>query len=408
MRTKILTAGVTLALLVAIGAPPAAAAAASAVAEPGATAVASPGVDTVASGGEHRPSSLQRDADAIRAVGVTGVLARTTTRHGSRTAVSGVADLTSRRPVRPDSHFRIGSTNKTLVATVVLQLVAERRMGLDDTVEKWLPGFVRGHGNDGRKITVRQLLQHTAGIYDGNFPSIDTAEQYYERRYRVHTEEEIVRAGLSHAPDFAPGQGWSYSNTGYDLVGLVIRAVTGRTWYAEVERRIVRPLRLTDTYFPRTDPRIRAPRVNGYTRFAAGEPYVDTTRLIDADASGGYISTLADLDRFQRALFGGRLLPKAQLREMMRTVAVEGYVTELWPGARYGLGIYSRDLACGGTVWIPGGDQLGYRTRLGVTADGRRSAVVAMSTQLFDSIEVVFAQDRAAKTLIDRAICQQQ
>ncbi|TWD82727.1 D-alanyl-D-alanine carboxypeptidase [Kribbella amoyensis] len=354
-----------------------------------------------------RGSTLQHDADRIRDVGVTGVLARVTDGAGrSRSAVSGEAELGTGRAPRSDGHFRIGSTNKTLVATVVLQLVAERRMGLDDTVEKWLPGFVRGHGNDGRLITVRQLLQHTAGIYDGNFPGMADAAEYHEKRYDVRTEEDVVRAGLSHAPEFAPGTGWSYSNTGYNLVGMVIKAVTGRTWYAEVDRRVVRPLGLRHTYFPGTDPGIALPHANGYTRFAAGEPYTDTTELIDADASGGYISTLADLDRFQRALFGGRLLQAAQLREMTRTVPVDDSTNELWPGARYGLGLFARDLSCGGTVWIPGGDQIGYKTRLGVLTGGRRSAVVSMSTQLFDSVEVAFAQDRAATRLIDRWLCR--
>jgi D-alanyl-D-alanine carboxypeptidase len=349
-------------------------------------------------------STLQRDADAIRAVGVTGVVARATSPHGSRTAVSGVADLDSRRPPRPDGRFRIGSTNKTLVATVVLQLVAEHRMGLDDPVEKWLPGLVQGNGYDGRRITVRHLLQHTAGIHDGYFPNIENAQQYYERRYLIHTEEEIVRKGLSHAPDFQPGEGWSYSNTGYDLVGLVVKAVTGRTWYDEVDRRIVRRLKLHDTYFPGTNPRIAGPHAHGYTRFTAVD-YTDTTELIDADASGGYISTVKDLDVFVRALFGGRLLKPAQLREMMRTVPTDGSADEIWPGARYGLGVFSRTLSCGGTVWIPGGDQIGYKTRLGSTAGGSSSVVVSMSTQLNDSMDALLAQERAAKDLVDRAIC---
>ncbi|WP_020391468.1 serine hydrolase domain-containing protein [Kribbella catacumbae] len=352
-----------------------------------------------------RGSTLQHDADAIRAVGVTGVQARTTIPAGSRTAVSGVSDLATGRPVRAEGYFRIGSTNKTLVATVVLQLVGERRMRLDDSVEKWLPGFVRGNGYDSDRITIRHLLQHTAGIYDGNFPAIDNAEQYYQRRYLTRSEEEVVKAGLRHPPDFQPGEGWAYSNTGYNMVGLVIEAVTGRAWYAEVERRIIRPLRMHHTYWPGRDPRIRAPHAKGYTRFAAGEPYTDTTELIDADASGGFISTLADLDAFQRALFGGRLLRPKQLAEMTRTVEVNGEVIEPWKGARYGLGLFSRDLSCGGTIWIPGGDQIGYRTRLGITRDGRRSAVVAMASQLYDSMEVIFAQEGASVKLIDNAIC---
>ncbi len=376
MRTKVLIAALTLALL------------------PAAPAVAG------------RGGTLQHDADAIRAVGVTGVLARTTTPAGARTAVSGLADLAIGQPVRPDGYFRIGRTNKTLVATVLLQLVGERRMRLDDPVETWLPGFVRGNGYDSNRITVRHLLQHTAGIYDGNFPVIETADQYYEQRYDARSEEEVVKAGLSHPPDFQPGGGWKYSNTGYNLVGLVIKAVTGRPWYAEVERRIIRPLGLSHTYWPGADPRIRAPHAKGYTRFAAGEPLVDTTDLVDADASGGFISTVADLDTFQRALFGGRLLRKAQLAEMTRTMPVEGSASEIWKDSSYGLGIFSRELACGGTVWLPGGDQIGYRTRLGVTSDGRRSAVVSMSSQLYDSLEVIYAQEGAATKLIDNALCQ--
>ncbi|TCC32315.1 serine hydrolase domain-containing protein [Kribbella sindirgiensis] len=349
-------------------------------------------------------STLQRDADAVHAVGVTGVIARETTPYRTRTVVSGVGELRGRSP-RPDGRFRIGSTNKALVATVVLQLVAEQRMRLDDSVETWLPGLVQGNGYDGRRITVRQLLQHTAGIYDGNFPNIENAQQYYERRYTIHTEEEIVRAGLSHPPEFQPGKGWSYSNTGYDLAGLVIKAVTGRTWYDEVDRRIVRPLGLRHTYFPGTDPRIAGPHAHGYTRFTAGE-YTDTTELIDADASGGYISTVKELDTIVRAMFDGRLLRPAQLREMMRTVPTDGSADEFWPNARYGLGLFSRDLPCGGTVWIPSGDQIGYKTRTGVTPGGRRSVVVSMSTQLNDSMPAAIGQEKAAKQVVDNALCQ--
>ncbi|WP_319039460.1 serine hydrolase domain-containing protein [Kribbella solani] len=264
--------------------------------------------------------------------------------------------------------------------------------------------MVQGNGYDGRRISIRQLLQHTAGIYDGNFPSIENARQYYERRFTIHTEDEIVRAGLSHPPEFEPGKGWSYSNTGYDLVGLVIKAVTGRPWYGEVDRRIVRPLGLRDTYFPGTDPRIARPYAHGYTRFTPTE-YTDTTDLIDADASGGYISTLKDLDTIVRAVFDGRLLRPAQLRELKRTVQTDGSPDPFWRNARYGLGVFSRDLSCGGTVWIPSGDQIGYRTRTGVTADGRHSVVVSMSSQLNDSLAAGIAQENATTRLIDNALC---
>jgi D-alanyl-D-alanine carboxypeptidase len=349
---------------------------------------------------------LDRDIGAIHAVGIAGVQARVTTASGRHlVATSGVSDLNGHRPVAPNGYFRIGSTNKTLVATVVLQLVGKGRMALDDTVERWLPGLVRGNGNDGTRITVRQLLQHTSGIYDGDYPGIDSAEEYHRHRYDVHTPEQIVAATLRHAPDFPAGERWSYSNTGYVLIGMIIERVTGRPWHREVQNRIIRRLGLRHTIWPGTWPELPRPHANGYTRFTPSEELAETTELVDADASGGYLSTTADLDRFLHALFDGTLLGPQQVAQMRQTVPVDAQTDTLWPGARYGLGIFSRPLPCGGTAWIPSGDQLGYRTRTGLTADGRRSAVISMSTQLVDSWASAVAQDDAARALIDHALC---
>ncbi|MBB4786067.1 serine hydrolase domain-containing protein [Streptomyces rapamycinicus] len=98
--------------------------------------------------------------------GVPGALVAVRNRRGSSVLTSGVANVKSHPPMRRDSRFRIGSMTKPFVATVVLQLVGERRIVLDAPVERYLPGVIRGHGNDGRIITVRQLLQHTSGIPD--------------------------------------------------------------------------------------------------------------------------------------------------------------------------------------------------------------------------------------------------
>src|ERR1700754_5178364 len=101
---------------------------------------------------------LQKDADALLAHGTPGVIAEVVTPAGSTTVRAGVGDTTTGEPVPRRAKFRVGSTTKTFVSATMLQLVGEGRLSLDDTVEKWLPGVVAGHGNDGRKITVRQLL----------------------------------------------------------------------------------------------------------------------------------------------------------------------------------------------------------------------------------------------------------
>lgn len=125
--------------------------------------------------GTSQVKQLREDTEAIHALGVSGVQARVIAPDGRQAvATSGTADLDTGRPVPSDGYFRMASTAKTLVATVVLQLVAEGDLSLEDTVDHWLPGVVRGNGNDGRSITVRHLLQHTSGT-NCSGPAADTA-----------------------------------------------------------------------------------------------------------------------------------------------------------------------------------------------------------------------------------------
>jgi D-alanyl-D-alanine carboxypeptidase len=348
---------------------------------------------------------LQRDTDAITAAGVTGTQARVVTGR-NLVATSGVADITTNRPVSPDGYFRIGSTTKTFTATVVLQLVGEGKLSLDDTVDRWLPGVVRGNGNDGRTITVHQLLQHTSGIHD-DIPGWDTPDAYYQHRFDVIPPEDLVRRAMTHRPDFAPGKGWNYCNTGYALLGMIITKVTGHTWYEELRNRVTGPLRLRHTTWPGLSPDVPDPHAKGYNRYAGGE-LVDVTRNREghlAAYGGGLISTTADVARFYRALLGGELLRPAQLAQMKRTRPVNDEFRQIWPGARYGLGLFSRPLTCGGRYWLHGGDIDGYMTRNGFSADGRRGVVVSMSSQLQDSMDDLLRQDKAGSDLVDHALC---
>jgi D-alanyl-D-alanine carboxypeptidase len=154
----------------------------------------------------------------------------------------------------------------------------------------------------------------------------------------VRRPEQIVAAAMKFKPLSAPGQEWHYSNTGYLILDLIIQRVTGNPWYDEVQARIVRPLGLRHTIWPGGQPGLPTPHSQGYTRFApeAGG-LVDTTQLVDADASGGYLSTTADLDRILRALFDGRLLTHGNCRKCglagQREGAGPGRRTPHLPGA---------------------------------------------------------------------------
>ncbi|UCM91120.1 beta-lactamase family protein [Streptomyces marincola] len=208
---------------------------------------------------------------------------------------------------------------------------------------------------------------------------------------------------MTHRPDFAPGTGWSYSNTGYVLLDLVIEEVTGRPWHQEVEERILEPLGMDRTYLPGSTPALRRPHANGYQVFPSGER-VDVSEVILPDP-GSYVSTTADVNRFFQALLGGELLPGARLAEMRETVPVPEEMQVFWPGGRYGLGLVDRPLSCGGSYWSHEGGDGGYITLNGATADGSRTVTVSMSTALGDSPDTMLAQERAASALVDHALC---
>ncbi|GAA1353721.1 serine hydrolase domain-containing protein [Catellatospora bangladeshensis] len=359
--------------------------------------------------------TVQRDADALLAQGVPGVLVGVDARRGDFTVRSGHGDLDAKTPVPWNAHFRIGSFTKAFVATTVLQLVGERRLSLEDTVDRWLPGVVAGNGNDGRAITIRQLLQHTSGLHDyaRELPFLSTREGFLKSRFDTVTAAEAVRLGVSKPPTFAPGAGWSYSNTGYALVGMVIERVTGRTWQQEVTARVIRPLGLGNTHAPYTSPHIPGPHAKGYDRFPEGDaadpewgPRVDVTLQNPSwgGAAGAMTGTVDDGNRFLRALLGGRVLRPDLLAEMKRTVRAPQF-DDAWPGARYGLGIMWTPNSCGG-AWSHGGTIHGYLTRNGVTDDGDRSVVVSMNTRTPVPTDGSPPAEKDPSTaLIDHALC---
>ncbi|MGW4894939.1 serine hydrolase [Kitasatospora sp. NPDC004240] len=316
---------------------------------------------------------------------------------------AGRADLRTGAPATADGRFRIGSVTKTFVATVVLQLVAEHRIGLDDPIERHLPGTVPGGG----AITVRQLLNHTSGLYnyleDPAFdflagPQGDPAvvqRWLTSGRWTTYRPQQLVDIAFRHDPYFAPGQGWRYSNTNYVLVGMLIEKVTGRGWAEEVERRIIRPLGLRSTSMPTTSPFVPGPHAHGYFKTAAGPADVTLLNPSMADAAGAGISTTADLARFDAALLGGRLLGPAELAEMKRTVD-SGF------GIDYGLGLMKVVLPCG-EFWGHGGGIPGYGTTL--LGDGRRQ--FAASYNPYDESDPE-AAGRAVDALTVAGLCGPQ
>ncbi|MEU1409428.1 serine hydrolase domain-containing protein [Streptomyces sp. NPDC005728] len=334
-----------------------------------------------------RPHTVQESLNTlVHTDGVPAALASVKDRDGrTRTYTAGVGDLATGAKVPRDGQVRIGSNTKTFTAVVVLQLVGEGKIGLDAPVDTYLPGLVRGDGIDGRHITVRQLLQQTSGL--------PNYSQYLSDDIRFYDPRELLDLALQHKADFAPGTKWAYSNTNYLVAGLIVQKVTGRPLAEEFDRRVIKRIGLRHTYFPAPgEVTIRERHPKGYYQDSAGAPLVDATEWDPswAWAAGQMVSTNSDLNRFFTALLAGRLLPKAQL-DQMRTTVPAGYPFPA--GARYGLGLVSTPLSCGGVYWGHGGSMTGYETRGGATEDGR-AADVAVTTQ----------PSQAAKERMDGAV----
>jgi len=321
-----------------------------------------------------------------------------------RTVRSGVGDLRTGGPVPYDGRVRMGSNTKTLLATAVLQLVERGRIQLDAPVERYLPGVVRGNGNDGRTVHIRHLLQHTSGVPDFVAHLPFTPENILTERYRQFSRQELLDLALAHPPTFRPGEPgrWAYSNTGYELLGMVIEKVTGHSWRHEVTERVIRPLHLDTMYLPRArEYDLRGPHPRGYLVLPDPTGLVDITEFDPSSfgAAGMLVSTPRDYNRFLTALLGGDLLSPRMLAEMTRTVPVP-----MWPGAEYGLGLIRTPLTCGGHFYGHSGDVPGYSTMAGVAVDaaGRtgRSATVAVTRAPEDMAEGL----RLLET-VDTALC---
>jgi D-alanyl-D-alanine carboxypeptidase len=206
-------------------------------------------------------SELQQLLDRLVAAGAPGAAGWVRNERGSLGAASGLANRRTRQPMRPELRFRAGSMTKSLVAAVVLRLAAEGRLSLADPLERWLPGSL----HYGDRVSLRQLLNHTGGVPHRTA----TLEQalYASRpgRLRAWTPQALVAMVADQPPVFPAGTAWSYSNTGYVLLGLVVEAASQRTLGQELGRSILGPLGLRDTLLPDSAPEIPGPSARGYS-----------------------------------------------------------------------------------------------------------------------------------------------
>src|SRR4051812_37446463 len=284
--------------------------------------------------------------------------------HWSTLDVSaGTTTFGGSSPVRPDSVWQIGSNTKAFTSVLLLQLEAEHRLSIDDTLGTWLPQYPQWGD-----VTIRRLLNMTSGIatYD------DEPAWYADYAADPHTDFSPERL-VGYVLDAPATSGYSYSNTNYVLAEMIIERVTGDSYQDQLYRRIIEPLGLCDLHYrPDVYPAWVTDREPAGYFFNHDFPL---TQLLGRDSSrdtlswarsaGAIISTTSDMTRWERALYGGRLLPpqqQAELESLVSLTTSEPIASTSATDPRgFGLGIAQVTAPELGTFWFYEGETLAFR-----------------------------------------------
>jgi D-alanyl-D-alanine carboxypeptidase len=349
------------------------------------------------------PSTVAQDVIASRA---RGLLERTVREDGPGavflvgrgdtivyTGTRGRAHIELGVPLQAAHVFRIASITKMFVAASVLKLAEDGALSLDEPVARRLPEM-----SEGRGMTVRQLLNHTAGVSD--------TAQASERSLTSRGYDRFARvAAIGQRPvDFPPGSNWRYSNAGYIVLGALVERIAGTPWYSTLDRQFFDRLGLRHTGYAEAGP-LRSSRVAGYTTVAGQVRNVEFISPTIPDGAGGLVSTADDLFRWCRALAAGRVITRESVREMMTPAA------ETNGSTRYGLGVYvwtvRGETMIGHTGQIPGfAAMMGYLPAHDVTivalgnddsfdarVTGRRLAAISIGRSYPDVVPVAVASE---------------
>jgi len=304
-------------------------------------------------------SPVAPDFDAILAQGLAaGIpgLAMAVSREGEVLYVgaAGVSNLETQTPVQPDDRFRIYSIAKAFGAIVVLQLVDEGVLSLDDTVTKWLDTDAVMAIPNIDQVTIRQLLNHTSGVYDF---ADDTDSPFWEDAFlgpnvdwtKVWTIDELLTyaSAENHAAYFAPGEGHHYSNTDYLLLGLIVEAATGNAYGDELQSRVFDPLGLQNTFLAE-GAAVPEGTISGYQMLGDQPLDVSISNLSWIWAAGGMVSTTEDLLTFGDAVFSGQLISDESFAEMFTFVPTDN------PNKGEGMGVYRIETANGTLTGMDG------------------------------------------------------
>jgi D-alanyl-D-alanine carboxypeptidase len=289
---------------------------------------------------------------------------------------SGQADLHNDVNMQSCNISRVGSTVKMFTATTVLLLQEEGKLDIDDKISDYLEGDAIDKIENADKATIRQLLQHSSGIFN-YIQSTQFQTASLNDLIREWSSEDLLKYAYHKKAYFEPGEDVSYSNTNYILLGMLITKIEGKPFYKVFEEKLFVPLGLTLTTFAAEDP-VPDGIARGYIDLYSNLQVIESTYFSGWDyysADGGLISNPCDLNNFFRALMNGQVLNSASMAEMLTWIAPKDPDPEFF-SMWYGLGIFKMDTPQG-IAYFHSGDAIGYYCNMVYFPDDGTTVVYA-------------------------------
>lgn len=321
-------------------------------------------------------------------------------RSGMWAGASGHADLHNNVRMKACNISRVGSTVKMYTAATVLKLAEEGKLDLDDLISSYLQGDVIDRIENADKATIRQLLQHSSGIYN-YIQNLEFQTASINDPIREWKPEDLLKYAYGKKAYFEPAEDVRYSNTNYIMLGLLIEKVEGKPFYKVFEEKLFIPLGLNMTQFAAEDP-VPHGIVRGYIDLYSNLQVIESTYFSGWDyysADGGLISNPCDMNVFFRALLNGQVLAPDMLGEMLTWKAPKEQDPEFF-NIYYGLGIFRMDTPFG-TAYFHSGDAIGYYANMIFLPGDSTTIVYAVNSNYGKIDEHVSTKDAMSKIMYE-------
>jgi len=311
----------------------------------------------------------------------------------------GMADLHNAVSMQPCNISRVGSTVKMYTAVTVLKLQEEGKLNLDDKIADYLDGDVIDKIENADEATIRQLLQHSSGIYNYIqnlvFQTASTNDLIREWK-----PEDLLQYAYHKNAYFPPGDDVAYSNTNYIMLGMLIEKIEGKPFYDVFEEKLFLPLGLTLTQFAAEDP-VPDGIVRGYIDLYSNLQVLESTYFSGWDyytADGGLISNPYDMNRFFLELMRGHIINANSLNEMLIWITPKEQDAEFFP-IQYGLGIFRIETPQG-IAYMHSGDAIGYYANMLYFPDDSTTIVYAVNSN-YGKIDQFVSTQAAMENILE-------